>query len=447
MDFSNISTEDLQAQLADLTAQAQSLQDSGDVDTLPGVLDQIEAIQAELDSRNEGADDDAEVEASRAELAKRFDAAMSRSALHSAKPKTQKTPVTKVRSTSSYADTYENLSARYDWTKALVNRLDGRADHGAEKEYIEHARYCNPNLVGVPVPRKTRYAGANTTDAPNAQQPYYIPEQVDMLRAGSIVDSLGCNVMDGLTQATTFTVQTADPQGNWVGEGSDSSAGTPSYTQVTVAPKTNILIVPTSRQFLLTVPNAKEQLQKQIAARSRLEYDMAFVNGAGGNAPTGVLNDASIQANTQSNYSVDGALTYDDVVAMEAACATMNGLGDNPKWLSNFKARAAAKKTVKGSNNFQFILDDDERMIGHEFMANSLVPFNLGASPFNKSPLIFFGDPSTCVAAIFGGDNFEIVVDQYTQLSSGGIRLALPFSVDFKFLQPGKIVVARDILA
>jgi hypothetical protein len=440
MDFSDVSTEDLQSKIEELKAQYEALSDD-DVDAKAEVLDQIEAVQAELERRSQSET----VEASKAENAKRWDAIGAR--LFSVRTsKGRKTPVDKVGA-SLYADTYRNLRVNYDWTKALVDRLEGRSHYGAEREYIQEARNRNPKLAGVPIPRiMDTYAGANTTDAPNAQTVNYVQPQVDMLRAGSIVDELGITVMDGLTEAQTFTVQTKDPVGNWVGEGNDSSAGTPEYKQITVSPKTNIIIVPTSLQFLLTVPNAKEQLGRQISERALIEYNSAFVSGAGGAAPTGVLNDSSIQANAGSTYNFAGNLTLDGVVAMEAQCATNNGL-KNPVWLSNWKVRAQGKKTAKGSNIYQTIIDDDERMIGHRFVANSLVPSNLGTSPPTKSPLVLFGDPSTCIAAIFGGDNFELRVDQYTQLASGGIRLAVPISVDFKFLQPDKIVVAKDITA
>lgn len=366
--------------------------------------------------------------------------------VHSSQPVARKTIAAQPEK-GSFAE--ETQRRTFKFAKALNDYLSGRKLTGWEAEYNQEIARNRPFTRGEGFRVPSRYALDLSTGA-GAQTVDYKPGQVDYLRAQSILDrleSLGANVYRNVDQATTIILQASDPAFTWIGDTiNNTSESNPTYATRQLVPHNAVCPIPLTRKFIQSTVDGEKYVQNQALKAVGLGVDHAIINGTGtNNQPLGLLATPAIQGNS---VTFGGAPTWAKVVEMESVVANANGLGGNGFYLTNPKVRGKFKTVAKESGAAMgFIMEPDGSVNGYECLVTSLMPSNLGASPGNKSAILFCGDPSQIHIAFFGGDALDVLVDPYSHSKAGAVLVNVYLDVDIVAAQTGAYSIATDLTA
>lgn len=169
------------------------------------------------------------------------------------------------------------------------------------------------------------------------------------LRAKSVLVQAGATYMTGLTNNFSIPVYSG-ANVTWEGEVAAAKDGAGTFTDVKFEPHRLTAYVDISKQFLIQDGNSAEELLKMDIVNAITEkLEKTLLGSAAGTAtiPAGMFN--GVTADT-------AAVTYADVVNMEAALEGANVSGDI-KFIVSPNAKATLKTTVKGANaNAGFIM-------------------------------------------------------------------------------------------
>lgn len=132
---------------------------------------------------------------------------------------------------------------------------------------------------------------------------------------------------------------------------------------------------------------------------------------------------------TQINYANLGAITWDDILAFEAAVGAyaLNDL----QFVGSPSARAALKGIPKASNYPQFLCMDNE-VNGYAFNVSGCV----------SNDNIYFGDFSKMVVGFFG-EGLDILVNPYKYSTEGMIEVTASLCVDAVVTQPDAFAIGK----
>lgn len=232
------------------------------------------------------------------------------------------------------------------------------------------------------------------------------------LRAKSVLVQAGANYMTGLTGNISIPVYSGSNV-TWEGEVAAAKDGAGTFAEVKLEPKRLTAYVDVSKQFLIQDSNSAEELLKMDIVNAITEkLEKTLLGSAAGTAtmPAGMFN--GVTADT-------AAVTYADVVNMEAALEGANVSGDI-KFIVAPTAKAVLKTTVKGANaNAGFIMQNGE-VEGYNVLCSSAV----------AAKGVVMGNFSDYVIGQWGG--IELTVDPYTQAANGKVRLVVNAYFDAK---------------
>lgn len=232
------------------------------------------------------------------------------------------------------------------------------------------------------------------------------------LRAKSVLVQAGANYMTGLVGNVSIPVYSGTNV-TWEGEVAAASDGAGTFSDVKLEPKRLTAYVDVSKQFLIQDSNNAEELLKMDIVNAITEkLEKTLLGSAAGTAtmPAGMFN--GVTADT-------AAVTYADVVNMEAALEGANVSGDI-KFIVAPTAKAVLKTTVKGANaNAGFIMQNGE-VEGYDVLCSSAV----------AAKGVVMGNFSDYVIGQWGG--IELTVDPYTQAANGKVRLVVNAYFDAK---------------
>lgn len=232
------------------------------------------------------------------------------------------------------------------------------------------------------------------------------------LRAKSVLVQAGANYMTGLVGNVSIPVYSGSNV-TWEGEVAAAGDGAGTFSDVKLEPKRLTAYVDVSKQFLIQDSNNAEELLKMDIVNAILEkLEKTLLGSAAGSAtiPAGIFYGVTAD---------DTAVTYADVVNMEATLEDANVSGDI-KFIVAPTAKAVLKTTVKGENaNAGFIMQNGE-VEGYDVLCSSAV----------ASKGIVMGNFADYVIGQWGG--IELTVDPYTQAANGKVRLVVNAYFDGK---------------
>ena len=175
--------------------------------------------------------------------------------------------------------------------------------------------------------------------------------------------------------------------------------------------------------------------------RSELNYgiasaiDRAAITGAGGDAPTGVLNASGTDAYTWNSSNalwtniVDQIADYRDNNAPLAAAS----------WLTDTSVWASWYKTQLADSTASFVIEEDVNNNG----------YTVAGRPFCEhtdvtAGKVILGDFSQLVVALWNGGGIQVTYDPYSQKKSGQVELYAETFADVGLLQPNSFVIGDD---
>ena len=270
---------------------------------------------------------------------------------------------------------------------------------------------------------------------------------VDALRNSMVMGQLGVRVLSGLSSNLDLPRKSSASTIGSATEIGSASETNPVTAKVTLSPKRMTAYVEVSKQALIQSGMSLEaMIRDDLIVGAAVNIEDQVINGTG-TAPqmTGLRYTSGI--GTVAAATNGAALTWDDLVDVESACANANAEPDRyAGYLINTKIRGKAKKVQKGTN-LPFMWDGGAQPLnGYRAAVSNNVKSNItqGTSTTVCSTLMFGSDWSMGVIGLFGAP--DVVVDPYTKSDTGQVKITLNQFADFGLRQPATFAKREGIL-
>lgn len=328
-----------------------------------------------------------------------------------------------------------------DWSKAGIER--------AASEAVSKRTGYTPEGFFVPVEVFSRgFTAGTAAEAGNLIQTSVLGNEfIDVLRAKLVFSQLGVRVLGGLTSNIAIPRKTAASTIASYAEIAAITASNPSTTQITMAPKRVGGQVLYSKQALIQAnPDVDAMLQDDLAQGVAVQIENLGINGTGAsNQPRGLNNFVGIGSVVGGTNGL--ALAWSHLVDLESAAANANSEPDaRAGYLINTKVRGAAKKNQKATN-LPFIWDAGAQPLNsyRAAVTNNVVSNGTkGSASGICSSAFFSSDWTDMILALFGG--LDIVVDPFTQASTGQVVITANQFIDIACRQPASFSAITDLL-
>lgn len=409
----------------------------------------------------------ADVEAANVEI-RRLEAAIAAGAAAPAEPTTPTpSPVTvNVIAAENRSDKEEDLARRFSIRRAVALVVEGKQLDGAERDVHQvaekEARDLNissvmPGNIRIPgfIARNEQrtqttsgaIGGSATTAGPLV--PTELGQIVPFLDPRPVVRQMGAIYLPGLTGDYDEPRDTNNLTATWVGEISAASETESTRDLIQYRPKRLTAKTKMSRLSLVQTGQALEAMERRkLASAIDRALDLAAINGAGGNAPTGLL--TAIGAGQIIALGTNGAVPdWSKIVALETKVATgdadLGALGyiTTPGIAGLLKT---LKRDVAGNGFIWEGPNHPKGMVnGYNAGVSTLVPSTLTKGTASGiCHAIIFGDWQNCVIAQWGG--VDIIVNPYTDDESAIVKLTIHSYMDVKIRQAASFAAIVDAL-
>jgi len=241
---------------------------------------------------------------------------------------------------------------------------------------------------------------------------------IDVLRNASSVMQAGARMLGGLSGDVKIPKKTSAAAAGWIAsEGGASSESEMVVGQISMSPKTLGAHTDVTRQLLIqSSMDVEAMMREDLAAAIATAIDLAGLEGTGSSGqPTGILNTSGV--NTVTAFAAANP-TFAEVVTLETAVAEDNALTGNLAYILPASMYGALKTTEKASGTAQFVVEPGGTINGYRgIVSNQATAGN-----------IYFGNFADLLIGMFGG--LDIIVDPYTNSTSGTVRVVALQSVD-----------------
>ena len=307
---------------------------------------------------------------------------------------------------------------------AMANPTDRKAQEAAKFEFecSEAAqRAYGTTAQGVMLPdevlRNWNQRDLNASDDSNLiGQDYRAGDFIDVLRNNSAVMPMA-TMLNGLSGDVKIPRKTAASSAAFISS-EGGAAGESEFTvgSVSMSPKTLGAFTDVTRQLMIQSSIDVENLIRNDLAQSMaIAIDDAALEGSGSSGnPTGITNTSGI--NTVSLSSA-AAPTFAEMVSMETSVRVDNALMGDLAYIVHPTNYGTLKTTEKATNTAQFVAVNDE-----------INGYKVVVSPQLTANNYVFGNFDDLLIGMFGG--LDIVVDPYSNSSSGTVRIVALQSVD-----------------
>lgn len=250
-----------------------------------------------------------------------------------------------------------------------------------------------------------------------------------------------CSVAENLVGNVDFPKQTSSYSLNWQTETGTDSAQDINFDKVTMSPKRAVITASMSNQLLRQEYSRgiEARIIQQLNASFNKGLENAVLNGTGtSNQPSGIYTELAAQALTL------GAISFDDLVDMEAALAAADALGGNLAYVTHPNVVAKLKKTKVDAGSGRFLV---EGMLDPVKTANGYSIYNTTLSKKTTGTPdtygIVFGNFSDVQIGFWGGAT--LMVDPYTNMKSSIVEVYVERFMDVAVLRDASFALATDV--
>lgn len=258
---------------------------------------------------------------------------------------------------------------------------------------------------------------------------------IDILRNRSVGYQMGVRRLDGLVGNVAFSRQTGKPSVTWQGgEHTSITAADQTLGQLSMTPKTAIVITDVSEQLLKqSSPSAEEFVMSDLAADVAIDgVDYAIINGTGGAQPIGIKNTTGITSGQDA-----ATFTYAKALAFPVAAA--NAIRGNPGWVTNIAGAAICMQKARFSNT-------DTPLWEGNLLDGTLVGFKAMSSEQLASGNLIFGSWDECVVGSWGV--LELAMDSGgTRFNTATVGIRAMWMCDVMLRYPQAFVVSTTLSA
>lgn len=250
-----------------------------------------------------------------------------------------------------------------------------------------------------------------------------------------------CSVAENLVGNVEFPKQTASYALNWQTETGTDSAQDITFDKVSMSPKRAVITASMSNQLLRQ--EYSRGIEQRIIQQLNLSFNKglenAVLNGTGAsNQPSGIYTELAAQALTL------GAITFDDLVDMEAALAASDALAGNLAYVTHPNVVAKLKKTKVDAGSGRFLV---EGMLDPVKTANG---YNIYSTTVSKKTVgspdtygLLFGNFSDVQIGFWGGAT--LMVDPYSNMKSSIVEVYVERFMDVAVLRNASFALATDV--
>ena len=349
-------------------------------------------------------------------------------------------PVTTERSNSEEKE-FGKVAKRFSILTALRHALNGTEMDGAEKEMNEIGMAENRN-ANVTAAKNTRlslpvaYVRATQQTVTQDSGAYggalvqnQAPMMVDTLRPKLFIEELGATVMTGLSGGNLPLIRKADFAMEFLAEGAAITPQKKTYAGPTLAPKRAGGAVDITNQLIMqSSPDVEALVMAGLRNGFADLLNSAAINGAGGVAPTGILNYPGIN---ESATTAAAAATWALIQELQGLIEEDNATSQSLGWLIHPKLKSILKQ-IKVDAGSGIFLANNETIDGIRYITTSLIPV-LDDAGTDVYPLIY-GDFSQLFVGQWGAMN--IGINPYSADLSDSVRLVLNTHADVQIANP-----------
>lgn len=335
--------------------------------------------------------------------------------------------------------------------KVIAAKLEGRGLDGIEKELVDESTkearamgiapkgmYLSSKVLNSLAEKRTMSAGSSTAGGNTIQT-----DKVgffDALYAKRVLQQLGVKYLTGLSHNVDLTGLSSGVTTAWAAETADAASGDPVTASRSMTPNRLAAYIDLSNQLLIQNPQLEGYVINSFMESIYVAVEAAYINGAGGTAPAGLLGTSGIQ-----NVAIGtngGAPTLAAILQLVEKLGTANADTTMLKFLINPKVEGKLKQTPIDSGSGAMIMAYQQYFNGQPGVIDgkitgvtSNVPSNLdkGTSTGVCSAIIC-GQFEKSVIGQFGG--MDLMVDPYSQAIGGKVRIVGNTYWDVAFEQP-----------
>lgn len=341
---------------------------------------------------------------------------------------------------------HAEAGGRFSLRRAIKNMCDGVAQTDVEAQVIEEARAMHDmsgapayDRRGIVIPVAIESRAAFTAGTESATGVLIDQDQQEMLlplRNSLVLARAGARIMTGL-RGDIYWPKYSGSNMFWEGEiaTAKDSAGTFSKGE-TFKPIRMAGFVDISKQLLAQENMSVEAMIRRDVANAiaeKVEKSAFGKETATGDVPGGIFAELSAD--------VKGAMTWEQIVAMETAADMQNALFGNLAYIMHPTLVGKAKTKVKdasGAGGFIFAGNGDGLINGYRALRTSSVASGIGDGSDEFG--IVFGNWNDYFLGQWGG--IELTVDPYTQALQGVVRLHINSYWNMGFIRKESFCVA-----
>jgi len=226
------------------------------------------------------------------------------------------------------------------------------------------------------------------------------PRVIDGLEPKLMIEELGATVLTGLSGGSIKMPVANSYPFEWLVEGANITGQKGQFTGPTMSPKRAGLL---SRGWANAI-------------------NAAAINGAGGAAPTGILNIAGTNAAADASAV---AATFAKIVELQGLIEEDDSTETSLAYLLHPKLKAALKTVSKDTGSGRFLIENNA-LDGYRFRSTSLVP--VGDDTGTPIYPLIFGDFAQMYVGQWGGLSF--LVNPYSEDLADSVRITVNTHAD-----------------
>jgi HK97 family phage major capsid protein/HK97 family phage prohead protease len=258
---------------------------------------------------------------------------------------------------------------------------------------------------------------------------------LEILRNRSVAMAMGARNLSGLTGNVMFPRQTGKSTVTWQGgEGVSVTATDQTLGQLSMTPKTAIIVTDVSEQLLRQAsPSAEQFVMADLAASIAIDgVDAAVIGGTGGAQPLGIKNTTGITSGQDASTA-----TYAKIIAFVTTAGASNAIRGNPGWVTNITGAGVLAQRQR------FTSTDTPLWTGN-LLNGSVIGFNAMSSEQLASGNIIFGSWDEVVIGDWGV--LELSTDNGgTRFNQAQVGIRALWMVDVLLRYPQAFVVGTNL--
>tara|TARA_Y100000593_G_scaffold91989_1_gene182277 strand:- start:849 stop:1883 length:1035 start_codon:yes stop_codon:yes gene_type:complete len=256
---------------------------------------------------------------------------------------------------------------------------------------------------------------------------------IDVLRANMVFSKVGVTELNGLNGKVSIPGTDAGSTAYWVAENSAITESAPTFIARTLTGKTCGAMTQIARNLMLQSSiDVEAFVRNDIAKSLAVEIEAKGLTGNGtGNAPIGVFNTTGVGGTT---INAANNPDWGDIVDIWNGVASNNALRGNLNWVGASTITANMMKAFRNGAGSDPILTDTAGVDGNASLMTH--PYYITESNVEAGKsLLTFGDWSALVMGSWG-NGLDLIVDPYTNSSSGATRVVGLYLLDFAITTP-----------